>query len=170
MCMLSPFRCVQLSAALWTAAHQAPLSMGFSRQEYWRGLPLPSSGDPLDSGVEPASPALGGGLFAMSHHGSTWRGATGVGLSLGGPIESCWVMSAFWGISSILWLPHSWFNRGLFACSGGYLLLYSGLPPKRYFFMNLLLISKETSFPNISGKCSCNILNGIISLFLNQLL
>ena len=41
-CMLSCFSCVQLHATLWTAAHQAPLSTGFSRQEYWSGLPFPS--------------------------------------------------------------------------------------------------------------------------------
>ena len=39
----------------WTAASQAPLSMGFSRQEYWRGLPFPSPGDLPDSGIEPLS-------------------------------------------------------------------------------------------------------------------
>ena len=43
---------------LWTAAHQAPLSLEFSRQEYWRGLPFPSPGDIPDSGVEPRSPTL----------------------------------------------------------------------------------------------------------------
>ena len=42
----------------WTVAHQAPLSMGFSRQEYWRGLPFPSPGDLPDLGNEPRSPAL----------------------------------------------------------------------------------------------------------------
>ena len=41
-----------------TAAHQAPLSMGFPRQEYWRGLPFPSPGDLPDPGFEPGSPAL----------------------------------------------------------------------------------------------------------------
>ena len=41
-----------------TVACQAPLSMGFSRQEYWSGLPLPSPGDLPDPGVEPKSPAL----------------------------------------------------------------------------------------------------------------
>ena len=39
-------------------AHQAPLSMGFSRQEYWSGLPFPSPGDLPDLGIEPGSPAL----------------------------------------------------------------------------------------------------------------
>ena len=47
----------------WTIGHQAPLTMGFSRQEYWRGLPFPSPGDLPDSGVEPMSPALIGRLF-----------------------------------------------------------------------------------------------------------
>ena len=49
---------VQLFAALWTAARQAPLSMGFSRQEYWSGVPVPSPGDPPNPGIEPVSPAL----------------------------------------------------------------------------------------------------------------
>ena len=49
--------CVRLFATPWTVAYQAP-SMGFSRQEYWSGLPLPSPEDPLDPGIEPGSPAL----------------------------------------------------------------------------------------------------------------
>ena len=49
---------VQLFATLWTVAHQAPLSMGFSRQKYWSGLPFPSPGDLPDPGMEPRSPAL----------------------------------------------------------------------------------------------------------------
>ena len=43
---------------LWTVAHQAPPSMGFSRQEFWSGLPFPSPGDLPDPGIEPRSPAL----------------------------------------------------------------------------------------------------------------
>ena len=42
----------------WTVAYQAPRSMGFSRQEYWSGLPFPSSGDLPDPGIKPRSPAL----------------------------------------------------------------------------------------------------------------
>ena len=45
-------------AIQWTVARQAPLSMGFSRQEYWSGLPFPSPGDFPDAGIEPGSPAL----------------------------------------------------------------------------------------------------------------
>ena len=49
---------VRLFATPWTIAHQAPLSMGFSRQEIWSGLPLPSPGDLPDPGIEPRSPVL----------------------------------------------------------------------------------------------------------------
>ena len=49
----SEVSCVRLFATLWTVAHQAPPSMGFSRQEYWSGLPFPSSGDLPDPGIEP---------------------------------------------------------------------------------------------------------------------
>ena len=52
------FSRVQLFETPQTVAHQAPLSMGFSRQEYWSGLPFPSPGDLPDPGVEPVSPAL----------------------------------------------------------------------------------------------------------------
>ena len=49
---------VQLFATSWTVAHQAPLSMGFSKQEYWSGLPFPSLRDLPDPGIKPRSPAL----------------------------------------------------------------------------------------------------------------
>ena len=49
---------VRLFATPWTLANQAPPSMGFSRQEYWSGVPLPSAGDLPDSGIEPGSPTF----------------------------------------------------------------------------------------------------------------
>ena len=49
---------VSNSTTPWTVAHQAPLSMGFSRQEYWRGLPFPSPGDLPNPEIEPRPPAL----------------------------------------------------------------------------------------------------------------
>ena len=50
--------CVQFFATPWTIARQAPLSMGFSRQEYWSGLPFPSPGDLPNQGIKPRSPAV----------------------------------------------------------------------------------------------------------------
>ena len=55
--MLSCFRQVRLFATLWIVACQSPLSIGFSRQEYWKGLLCPPPGDLPDPGIEPAFPA-----------------------------------------------------------------------------------------------------------------
>ena len=57
-CVCAGCSIVSDSTTPWTVAHQAPLSMGFSRQEYWSGLPLPSPGDLPYPGIEPGSPAL----------------------------------------------------------------------------------------------------------------
>ena len=67
--MLSPFSRVQLFATPWTVARQAPLSIGFSRQEYWSGLPCPPPGDLPNPGIEPKSlmsPAFTGRFFTPS--------------------------------------------------------------------------------------------------------
>ena len=64
---------LQLCPTLWTIACQALLSMGFSRQEYWSGLPCPPPGDLLHPGIEPTSlmsPALAGRFFTTR---STWE-------------------------------------------------------------------------------------------------
>ena len=58
MCVLSHFSRLRLFAAPWTAAHQAPLSVGFSRQEYWSGSPCPPPGDLPNLGIKPRSPTL----------------------------------------------------------------------------------------------------------------
>ena len=57
-CVLNRFSCVQLFVTVWIVAHQAPLSMGFPRQEYWSGLPSLPPGDLPDPGIELVSPAL----------------------------------------------------------------------------------------------------------------
>ena len=54
---------VQLFANPWTVTLQAPLAMGFPRQEYWSGLPFPSPGDLPDPGIKPTSPAPAGWFF-----------------------------------------------------------------------------------------------------------
>ena len=69
MCVLSCFSRVRLFTTLWTIAHKAPLSMGFSRQEYWSELPFPPPGDLPNPGIEPGSfmsPSLAGGFFTIS--------------------------------------------------------------------------------------------------------
>ena len=72
-CMLSRFSRVGHFATLWTAAHQGPLSLGFSRQEYCSGVPYPPPGDLPDSGIELVtlkSPALADRFFTAS---ATWE-------------------------------------------------------------------------------------------------
>ena len=64
------FSCVQLFATLWTIAHQAPLSMGFPRQEYWSGLPFPLPRHHPNSGVKSTSLALQADSSLPSHQGS----------------------------------------------------------------------------------------------------
>ena len=59
------------SATLWIIVHQAPLSMGFCRQEYWNELPFPSPGELPDTGIEPGSPELAGGFIATELPGKS---------------------------------------------------------------------------------------------------
>ena len=62
-CCVQSLSCIQFFVAPWTVACQAPLSMGFSKQEYWSGLPFPPPEDLPDPGIEPVSPALSGRFF-----------------------------------------------------------------------------------------------------------
>ena len=80
VCVCVCVSCLVMSDSVtpWTVAHQAPLSIGFSRQEYWNGLPFPSPGDLPSPKMEPGSPALQADFFYhLSHQGSSdsgiWR-------------------------------------------------------------------------------------------------
>ena len=67
MCMLI---CVPLFVIPWTVALQAPLSMGFPRQEYWSGLPFPPTGNLPDPGIKPTSLTLQADSLPLSYQGS----------------------------------------------------------------------------------------------------
>ena len=69
LCYTHLLRHVPLFVTLWAVAHQAPLSMGFPRQQYWSGWPYSPPGDLLNPGIEPASPEALGSL-PLSHWGS----------------------------------------------------------------------------------------------------
>ena len=69
-CILSHFSCVQFFVTLWTVAHQAPLSTGFSRQKYWSGVECTPPGDLHKPGIKPTSPvspALQADSLPLSH-------------------------------------------------------------------------------------------------------
>ena len=74
MCVLKSFSCVQLFVTPWTVAHQAPLSMGFSGQEYWSGYPFSSPGGFPDAGIESGSLALQADSLPSESPGKTkWK-------------------------------------------------------------------------------------------------
>ena len=76
-CVLSHFSHVQLFATPWTVAHQAPRSMGFSRQEYWGGLPFRSPGHLPNPGVKPGFLALQAGSLSSEPLGKSIKQCTG---------------------------------------------------------------------------------------------
>ena len=99
--MLSRFSHVQLLATLWTVVFEAPLSLGFSRQEYWSGLPRPPPGDLPDQGLNPhlVSLALAGAVLPKSGLTVT----TTLGLSILSQVQSAGARSwgtAFAGVQS----------------------------------------------------------------------
>ena len=86
----------------WTAAHQAPGSIEFSRQEYWNGLPFPTPGDHPDPGIEYlslASPALAGGFLTIAppgkHHGQCRKELL---VSLNASVPN-WLLARVWEIA-----------------------------------------------------------------------
>ena len=85
-CVLS---CVRLFVTPWTVDHQALLSMGFSTQEYWTGLPCPPPGDLPNPEIEPmslTSPALIGGFFTIH---STWEALNWLSVQFSSVTQSC---------------------------------------------------------------------------------
>ena len=71
--LLNCFSCVSCFVTLWAIACQAPLSVGFSRQEYWSGLPCPPPEDLPDSGMEPRSPVSPVLAVVFFTAGATWE-------------------------------------------------------------------------------------------------
>ena len=87
-----PVSRVQLFMILWTVSRQAPLSMGFPGQEYWRGLPCPPPGDLPNAGIEPVAPAIPAlqvGSLPLSHQGSQTRNQTVSELVSYKPLRRC---------------------------------------------------------------------------------
>ena len=103
-CVLSH---VQLSETPGTVAHQAALSMGFSRLEYWSGLPFPPPGDLPNPGIEPTcpvSPALAGGFFTIEPLGKPSRAQrSSPVLSNTTPVTTLSFSSSFF-LAAFLWL------------------------------------------------------------------
>ena len=106
VCTLSHFSRVWLFATLWIVAHQAPLSVGFSRQEYCSGLSCPPPGDLPNPRTEPVAPALQADSLPLSHGGSPQWNITGQKKKKKG--MKCWYT-----------LQHEWTFRTLYYMKEG---------------------------------------------------
>ena len=126
--MCSVASCARLFVTPWTVANQAPLSMGFCRQEYWSGQPFPSPGDLPDPEIKPGSrvvPELQVDSLSPSHHGSPnyWRGDSFVAkscLPLCNPMDCSLQGSSLQGIPQariLEWVSIS-LSRGIFLTQG----------------------------------------------------
>ena len=120
--MLSHFLRVQLIATLWTIARQAPLSMEFSRQEYWSGLLCPSPGDLPNPGIKPASPALQVDSLPSKPPGKPKN--TGVG-SLPLVQEIVLTQGSNWGLLHCRWILYQLSYQGSLSIN---LLTFNSLP------------------------------------------
>ena len=87
----------------WTVAHQGPLSMEFSRQEYWSGYPFPSPGDLPDPGIKPKSRALPADSLSSEPSGKHFFTITGLQ-----HFQCCWKVQATSQLSSVQLLSHVW--------------------------------------------------------------
>ena len=118
--------CVQLFATLWTVTCQASLSVGFSRQEYWNGLPFPSPGHLPHPGMQPVSltsPALAGGFLTSS---ASWEAQATLGPTLLRKIQERKQSSGFLrGIYSSYTVLSAWM---LFTVQWSYFLNYLHWP------------------------------------------
>jgi len=141
-CMLSR---VQLFVTPWTVACQAPLSVGFSRQEYWSGLPFPPPGDLPNPGIEPispVSPALAGGFFTTS---ATWEAHVCV-------LTSCtfsWEKERCYLSALSLSTSKCWIFLEFCGMKGLVLIFFPLFPTMVFSAFSLWLFSclKSTSFP-----------------------
>ena len=108
--VLSCFSRVWLCATLWTVAHQVPLSMWFSRQEYWSELPCPPSGDLPNPGIKPTSPVapeLQADSLPLNHQGSPLRTLSEL-KEFPNCQEGFW-QKAPWGVLPRALMPSDWF-------------------------------------------------------------
>ena len=120
--------CPRLFATPWSVDHQVPLSMGFSRQEYWRGLPFPSAGDLPNPGIESRSPALQADALTTEPPGKSYGGWSLAYEKRGTEKPPCpGVPQALLGIVLVLWssgLAAWWHAESEFPCQGLGLLLW----------------------------------------------
>ena len=109
VCLLNCFSHVWLFVTLWTVDRQAPLSMGFFRQEYWSGLPFPPSGGLPDPGIKPvysASPSPQVDALSLSHRGSPVKGIITHNLNFINKMTSTYMIYTYLQMRKRCWLGY----------------------------------------------------------------
>ena len=132
--MLSHFNHVRLFVTPWTIAHQIPLSTGFSRQEYWSGLPCPPPEDLPNQRIEPvspASPALQADSLLLSHQGNL---NSGVHVSLPVTVSSGYMPSSRIAAPCGSFIPSCSFLKESPYCSPQWLHQFTFPPTVQHFF------------------------------------
>ena len=154
---------VQLLVTLWTVAHQAPLSVGYSQQEYWSGLPFPPPGDPRDPGIKLASigsPALQVDSLLLSHQGGPFRTMIGRVLKY---IPKCGIDPLKDKVNiSLDKIRSGWKNSGARGWGGGIVearsVLYSEIRGGRRWMGTRSLCRNRDQ----TGFCQCRVQRGWI--------
>ena len=147
---------VQFFATLWTVARQAPLSMGFPRQEYWSGLPFPPPGDLPDPGIKPASPASPA-LADKSITAESPRKASVVFTLSLFPCSVFFISHIVVSFSLVKWLrwqPHDWIEFHSWSC------VNTGIVPSdsfRLFFPQLEVVPSSASANHYSRGPSADL-------------
>ena len=124
---------VWLSVTPWTVAHQAPLSMGFSRQEYWSGLLFPPSGDLPDPGIKPASPALEGWFLTTAKN----------------HLRPLYLFFCFWTVLTV----NEDNKRNLMIIHNKYIIHDNLLVPRKHCIVSEV----AQSCPTLSGPMDCSL-------------
>ena len=125
---------IRLFGSPWTVAYQAPPSMGFSRQEYWSGLPFPSPGDLPDPGIEPGPPALQADAFTIS--ANTEVPSPGRGIQR---CYVCYVMSLIWMLCMSIERDRDFKEKKKKTSNTGWLVVKSKIHQKPSFGMGRLI-------------------------------
>ena len=117
LCVLNHFSHVHLYVTVQTTASQAPLSMGFSRQEYWSGLLCPSPGDLLNPGIEPTSPVfLSSQVDSLSSEPSVSATVSTAAMNIGMHVSFIFRVLVFSGYTSRSGFAGSYSKLLLFKC------------------------------------------------------
>ena len=141
--------CFQLFVTPWTVAHQAPLSMEFSRQEYWSGLPFPPSGDLPNQGIKPVSPVLQADSLPLSH--------------LGTPlivVHFCFVFIFYWSIVDLQCCANFCYTAATH--------LYTNIHSLLILFFHFMVYPRRFGYKSLYytvGPCCLSILNVTVCIY-----